>query len=355
MIKFHSLALQSREQVAEDAYCLTFAVPTELQQDYRFLPGQHLAIRATLNGRALRRTYSVVSPAGGELKIGVRVQGEMSRYLALQLPLNESLEVMTPNGSFHPQLTGNGSKFYMGIAAGSGITPLVSIIASTLAAEPDAQFLLIYANRDSAHAMFVEEILALKNQYVARFAVHFVMSREPQEIDLFNGRIDAIKLRTFASTLFDVSQVDEYFLCGPGAMLEELSAELRVLGTKGKVHVERFGAVAKAGANPVGPVERITVAAGMAEVTILIDGRRRAFKMSMNDEFILDAAERAGIELPFACRAGVCSTCRTKLAAGKVDMEYNQALEEWEVAAGYVLCCQSRPATSQVELNYDDK
>ncbi len=355
MIKFHSLALQRREQVAEDAYCLTFAVPQELSEAYRFRPGQHLVVRATLNGRALRRTYSVVSPVGGELKIGVRVQGEMSRYLAEQLAINQALDVMTPNGSFHPQLTEDANKVYVAIAAGSGITPILSIIASTLAVEPGSQFLLVYANRDSAHAMFLEDVLALKNTYLSRLAVHFVMSREPQDIDLFNGRVDAARLRVLANELFDVARVDEYFLCGPGAMLEALSVELVALGAKGKVHIEHFGAVVSANANAAPSTERAAQNTGMAEVTVVMDGRRRSFKMPMGDEFILDAAERAGIELPFACRAGVCSTCRTKLTGGKIDMKYNQALEEWEVATGYVLCCQAVPTSNRVELDYDQK
>lgn len=354
MLKFHQLTLQSRVPVAEDAYCLTFAVPETLRDDYRFLPGQHLAMRADVNGRALRRTYSVVSPAGGELKIGVRVQGEMSRFLAEELAIGELLEVMTPNGSFRPQRATDSSKFYVAIAAGSGITPVLSIISSVLAAEPGCQFLLIYANRSSAHTMFMEEVLALKNRYLARFAVHFLMSREPQDVELFNGRIDAAKLRAFAAELFDVGRVDEYFLCGPGAMLDTLATELRALSATGKVHVEHFGVTASA-AVAAAPIKQPAIANKAAEVTIVMDGRRRTFKMPMNGEFILDAAESAGMELPFACRAGICSTCRTKLASGTVDMDYNQALEEWEVAAGYVLCCQARPTSSRIELNYDEK
>lgn len=354
MLKFHQLTLQSRLPVAEDAFCLTFAVPEALRDDYRFLPGQHLAVRAIVNGRTLRRTYSVVSPTGGELKIGVRVQGEMSRYLAETLPIGEPLEIMTPNGSFHPRRASDGPKFYVAIAAGSGITPVLSIIASVLAAEPDCQFMLIYANRSSARTMFMEEVLALKNRHLARFAVHFLMSREPQDVALFNGRIDAAKLRAFAAELFNVGRVDEYFLCGPSAMLNTLAAELRMLGATGKVHVEQFLVMEDASAAIV-PVKQPTIANETAEVTVVMDGRRRTFKMPMNGEFVLNAAERAGIELPFACRAGICSTCRTKLASGTVDMDYNQALEEWEVAAGYVLCCQARPTSDRVELNYDEK
>jgi ring-1,2-phenylacetyl-CoA epoxidase subunit PaaE len=354
MLRFHQLTLQSRVPVAEDACCLTFAVPETLREDYRFLPGQHLAVRATVNGRALRRTYSVVSPSGGELKIGVRVQGEMSRFLAEDLAIGEPLEIMTPNGSFRPLRSTDSPKFYVAVAAGSGITPVLSIVTSVLAAEPGCQFLLLYANRSSTHTMFLDEVLALKNRYLARFAVHFLMSREPQDVELFNGRIDAAKLRAFAAELFDVGRVDEYFLCGPSAMLNTLATELRALGATGQVHVEHFGVMAGA-TTTAAPVKQPAIASEAAEVTIVMDGRRRSFKMPMNGEVILNAAERAGIELPFACRAGICSTCRTKLASGAVDMDYNQALEEWEVAAGYVLCCQARPLSNRIELNYDEK
>jgi ring-1,2-phenylacetyl-CoA epoxidase subunit PaaE len=354
MLRFNKLVLHNRAQVAEDAYCLTFAVPEAMRDEYIFLPGQHLAVRALVNGRALHRTYSVVSPAGGALRIGVRVQGEMSRYLAQELVIGQALEVMTPSGSFHVQPANDGPKFYVAIAAGSGITPVLSIIASVLAAEPASKVVLIYGNRSSSHTMFLEEVLALKNRYMGRFSVHFVMSREPQELELFNGRIDAAKLRAFSTELVDWKRVDECFLCGPPAMLDSLSAELRTLGATGTVHVEHFEVAAGTSAGRA-PVKQAAVANDVCDVTIVMDGRRRAFKMPMSGEFILDAAEAAGLELPFACRSGICSTCRTKLVSGKVEMAYHQALEEWEVAAGYVLCCQARPVSSQVELNYDEK
>jgi ring-1,2-phenylacetyl-CoA epoxidase subunit PaaE len=291
-----------------------------MRDEYLFLPGQHLAVRATVNGRALHRTYSVVSPAGGELRIGVRVQGEMSRYLAEELAIGEPLEVMTPNGNFHVQPASDKPKSYVAIAAGSGITPVLSIISSVLAAEPASQVVLIYGNRSSSHTMFVEEVLALKNRYMGRFAVHFVMSREPQELELFNGRIDAEKLRAFSTELVDFKRVDECFLCGPGAMLDTLSGELRDLGATGKVHIEHFGVAAGAPAGRA-PVKQGAIANDVCDVTIVMDGRRRAFKMPMSGGFILDAAEGAGIELPFACRSGICSTCRTKLVSGKVNYD----------------------------------
>lgn len=354
MLKFHPLALRSRTKVAADAYCLQFHVPEELRPAFRFLPGQHLALRVVVKGQSLRRTYSIVSPADGDLKIGVRVQGAVSRHLAEDLAIGEQIEVMTPNGSFHPHSEPGVGKRYVGVAAGSGITPVLSIVASVLAAEADSHFLLLYGNRDMAHTMFAEELLALKNLYPARFAVHFFMSREPQDVEIYNGRLDEAKVRQLAGTLFDVEGVEEFFLCGPSEMTRAVGDQLRAMGAKGRIHAELFG---PAGNRPVPASTDVSGTADQtsAQITVVMDGRRRVFKMPMSGEPILDAAERAGIDLPFACRAGVCSTCRTRVTAGEVKMDYNQALENWEIEEGYVLCCQSRPVTQSVELNYDEK
>jgi ring-1,2-phenylacetyl-CoA epoxidase subunit PaaE len=361
MLTFHSLKLGSRTPAAEDAVCLTFELPEALRTQYAFEPGQHLVVRANVGGRTLRRTYSIVSPKHGELRIGVRAQGEMSRYLTEGLALGEALDVMTPNGSFHPTLEPARAKRYVAIAAGSGVTPILSIVSSVLEHEPGSQVVLLYANRDSARAMFVEELLALKNRFMSRLAVHFIMSREPQDADAFNGRLDRQKLRNLAARLFDVRRIDDFFLCGPGSMLDDLSAELKELGATGKIHIERFGAAPRAGVADAGvvpareePPSTPSVAAGTVSVSVQMDGRQRHFKMA-RDETVLDAAGRAGLDLPFACRAGVCSTCRARVVRGSVEMAYNQALEEWEVAAGFVLCCQSRPTSSELAITYDQR
>ena len=202
--------------------------------------------------------------------------------------------------------------------------------------------------------MFLEEVLALKDRYLDRLRLHFVMSREPQEVELFNGRLDGGKIRALAATVFTAADVAEYFVCGPGSMVREATSTLKELGATGKIHVERFaadaGGVLKVATAPVASAD----ARDSVEVTVLLDGRRRSFRMAPEGQ-ILDAAEAAGLALPYSCRAGVCSTCRTRVVAGSVAMERNQALEEWEVAAGFVLSCQARPTSDRVELSYDGK
>jgi ring-1,2-phenylacetyl-CoA epoxidase subunit PaaE len=354
MLTFHPLELRRRTPIAEDAVCLEFRPPAALAEAYRFEAGQHLAVRAVLGGRELRRTYSIVSPAGGVLRIGVRVQGEMSRYLAAGLQIGDSLEALEPTGRFRPTLDPERAKSYVAIAAGSGITPVLSIVATLLAAEPRSRVLLIYGNRAIGRTMFLDDVLGLKDRYLNRLTVHCLMSREPQDVELFNGRLDAARLRDLARTEFDPRRVDEFFVCGPGTMVKELSAVLRELGAPGKIHFERFAV--DGAARPVPPVADAGVAprAVGAEVAVTMDGRRRSFPM-LPGRTILESAEAAGLALPYSCRAGVCSTCRTKVVAGTVAMDRNQALEEWEVQAGFALCCQARPTSERVELSYDEK
>ena len=322
MLTFHPLELRERTRIAEDAICLVLRAPPELADAYRFEAGQHLAVRATLGSRELRRTYSIVSPVGGELKIGVRVQGEMSRYLADGLKVGDRLEALTPTGRFKPAIEPGRAKSYVALAAGSGITPILSIVATLLATEPLCRVLLVYGNRTIARTMFLDELLALKNRYLTRLTVHFLMSREPQEVALFNGRLDAARLRALARSEFDPSRVDEFFICGPGSMVKELGSTLRELGATGKIHAERFavdggavagaqpaaGAAAAAAAVP-GAASPAASAVASAEITLTIDGRRRSFRMA-RDRLVLEAAEAAGLALPYSCRAGVCSTCR---------------------------------------------
>jgi ring-1,2-phenylacetyl-CoA epoxidase subunit PaaE len=358
MLKFHSLKVTDRMEPAEDAVCLTFEVPPELREAYRFEAGQHLGLRLDVDGQEARRTYSIVCPPrSGQLRIGVRVQpgGAASRYLAERVQVGQRLDVLTPNGSFHTQIEPHRAKFYVAFAAGSGITPVLSIVATVLEAEPLSRVVLVYGNRSTARTMFLEELLALKDRYLARFAVHFVMSREPQDIELFNGRLDAAKVRELAGAVFDPAAVDEFFVCGPDTMADEVSRALREIGAVGKIHTELFRTSELARSVPQAATPQVASQTGLAEIAVLMDGRRRVFSMAPGGESILDAAEGAGLELPFSCRAGVCSTCRTKVVQGSVEMAQNFALEDWEVEAGYVLCCQSRPTSAKVEITYDER
>jgi ring-1,2-phenylacetyl-CoA epoxidase subunit PaaE len=365
VLKFHPLKVSQVLPDAEDAVSIAFEVPPELRATYTGSAGQHIVLRAPIDGEDTRRTYSLVSaPGEWPLRIVPRVhaQGRMSRYLAEQLRPGDVLEVFPPNGSFtarEPAAAGR----YVAFAAGCGITPVVSL-ARALLSRGAAQLIIFYGNSDTARTMCLEELLALKDRYLGRLSLHFVMSREPQEVELYNGRIDAARVRQFAA-LFEPPEVSEYFVCGPGDMIEQVAATLSELGVDGsRVHTEHFTIATTAeasalrsarGTAPAAAAAALPLEAGLTEVTILMDGRRRSFTMKMNDETVLDAAARAGVELPFSCRAGVCSTCRTKVVSGEVAMDQNYALEEWELEQGYVLACQSRVKSAALELDYDEK
>jgi ring-1,2-phenylacetyl-CoA epoxidase subunit PaaE len=362
MLRFHPLVITRRADIADDAIALTFAVPPALRDDFRFQAGQHVAIRREVNGQEERRTYSIVNPEGADsLTIGVRVQkdGRMSEDLAREAKPGSTVEVMTPNGSFHADGSAGGPRSYAAFAAGSGITPVLSIASTALARDPGNRFQLWYGNTGAARTMFLDDVLALKDRYLTRFSVAFVMSREPQDVEWFNGRIDAAKIREFARHGLDVPAVDGFFVCGPGSMGEDIPRVLAELGAKGRVRVEHFAPVASETAATPAPPKGVAaaksgIAAAHADVTVVMDGRRRRFSMPRAGEVILDAAERAGLDLPFSCRAGVCSTCRARLVSGTADMEHNVALEEWEVEAGYILCCQARPTSAVLEISYDE-
>jgi ring-1,2-phenylacetyl-CoA epoxidase subunit PaaE len=250
---------------------------------------------------------------------------------------------------------------YVGFASGCGITPVLAVCKAILQANAANQFILFYGNSGTGRVMCLEELLGLKDRYLDRLALHFVMSREPQEVDLYNGRVDGTRVRELAGTLFEADQVTEYFVCGPGDMIEQVSAALCDLNVSAdRIHGEHFtvslaGSTGAGDGTTAGAGTVTTPATDSAQVTILMDGRRRTFTLRMNDDTVLDAAARAGLDLPFSCRAGVCSTCRTKVISGEVEMAQNYALEDWELAQGYVLACQSRVKTPTLELDYDEK
>jgi ring-1,2-phenylacetyl-CoA epoxidase subunit PaaE len=363
VLKFHPLKVLQVAPDAEDAVSVSLEVPAELRAEYAGNPGQHVVVRIEIDGEETRRTYSLVnSPGEWPLRIVPRVHaaGRMSSYLSEQLRAGETLDVLPPNGSFTPRAFSSDAT-YVAFAAGCGITPVLSI-ARALLARGARRLLVFYGNTGSARTMCLEELLALKDRYLGSLALHFVMSREPQEVELYNGRIDAARVRDFAARLFEPRDVSEYFVCGPGDMIEQVTTALRELNVDpARIHSEHFTtatteprppATAPAASESV-PV--LPAASGLAEVTILMDGRRRSFSMKMDDETVLDAAARAGIELPFSCRAGVCSTCRTKVVSGAVQMAQNYALEDWELEQGYVLACQSQVTTPTLELDYDEK
>ncbi|HXZ59521.1 MAG TPA: 2Fe-2S iron-sulfur cluster-binding protein [Steroidobacteraceae bacterium] len=366
MLKFHALRVESISPDAEDAVAITLTVPLELRAEYLGAAGQHVVVRAHIAAEEVRRTYSLVNaPGEWPLRIVLRVHaaGKMSRHLAEQLRAGDALEVLPPNGSFTPRAAPARGASYVAFAAGCGITPVLSV-ARTLLAAPETRVILFYGNTGSARTMCLEELLALKDRYLGRLSLHFVMSREPQEVGLYNGRIDAARARELATAFFRPAEVAEYFVCGPGDMIEQVGATLRALGVDAaRIHAEHFTVASAAEPAVSADTGRAAAAAGSAiagaatraEVTIHMDGRRRSFTMQMDDETVLEAAARAGIELPFSCRAGVCSTCRTKVVRGTVAMAQNYALEDWELEQGYVLACQSRVTSTALELDYDEK
>ncbi|MBX3703891.1 MAG: 2Fe-2S iron-sulfur cluster binding domain-containing protein [Steroidobacteraceae bacterium] len=357
MLKFHPLTVTDRRPVADDAIALTFAVPAALAAQFRHRAGQHVALRAVLDGQEERRTYSIVSAEGApSLTIAFRVLpgGRMSQHLARARP-GDTLEAMPPGGSFQARPEPQRARRCAAFAAGCGITPVLSIAASLLERETDCRFQLYYGNTSAARTMLLDEVLALKNRFLPRFSACFVMSREPQDVALFNGRIDGARLREFARLDLDVPGTDEFFICGPGTMAGELQSALADLGATGRVHVEHFASGAPARAQPAAAVAAAPAAAAdRVSVTVVMDGRRRGFTMDRGAGVILEAAERAGLDLPFSCRAGVCSTCRARLVSGSAAMEHNVALEDWEVEAGYILCCQARPTSAALEISYDE-
>ena len=364
-LSFHPLRVAAVDAVAEDATCVTLEVPPELREAYDFRAGQYVTVRRMIENREERRTYSIVTPPGhGILKLGIRTQagGRMSGELAHKLRPGELLDIGTPMGRFHTAISTDREHSYVAFAAGSGITPVLSLAADILAREPRSRFTLIYGNRSMSRTMFLEETLALKNRFIERFAVHFVMSREPQQAEWLNGRINGDKVRDLARHLPEVSSADEYLICGPGDMVDEVRTALKALNGTAAIRFERFAAAAPrplqilAGRNDVAPERHDAPAQEvLATISVVMDGRRRSFPMAPGDESVLAAAERAGLALPFSCRSGICATCRARITHGAAVMTHNIALEPWETDAGFVLCCQARPTTATLDISYDHK
>jgi ring-1,2-phenylacetyl-CoA epoxidase subunit PaaE len=360
VLNFHPLKVTAVEHVAEDAACVTVEIPSVLRDEFAFHAGQYVTVRRMIEGREERRTYSIVTaPGGGALKLGIRLQpgGRMSGELGSTLRAGDLLDVGTPMGRFRTSISAERAHVYVAFAAGSGITPILSLATDILAREPRSRFTLIYGNRSIARTMFVEETLALKNRYIDRFAVHFVMSREPQQTEWLNGRIDGRKIHELARHMAEISSADEYLICGPGDMVDEVRNAIETLNGNAAIRFERFASGAPRPAANVAQGHDAAPAAQpvLATISVVMDGRRRIFPMAQSDASVLDAAERAGLELPFSCRSGICATCRARITDGAAVMTHNIALEPWETDAGFVLCCQARPTTATLDISYDHK
>jgi len=354
MKQFHRLTVAAKSNETRDSVRISLDVPEDLRAEFAFMPGQHLPIQIECDGKPVRRTYSICSAEGcWPLEIGVRVQpgGQFSEFAANELQVGDSLDVMPPTGRFHLPQERDDGRFHIGFASGSGITPILSIVASVLETEPASRFALFYGNREQNTTMFIEDLFALKNRYPERLQLHFVFSREEQEFEIAGGRIDADKVAELHRRFCAGIAVDAAWICGPESMIDTVTTALLDLGmNEDAVHSERFGAPRKGGSPPAARAETNKDA---ARITVIMDGHKKSFEMPGSAANIVDAAAEKGVELPYSCKGGVCATCRTHVREGEVSMAINYGLEPWEVEQGFVLACQSKPVSTKVVLDYD--
>jgi len=354
---FHPLRVASVERLTDDAVAITFDVPPELREEFRFQAGQHVSIRSPVVGDEVRRNYSLCAPAtSGRLRIGVKriPDGVFSGYVAERLRPGDVLDIMTPTGSFSTALDASQRKRYGAIAAGSGITPVLSILSTALEVEPGSSAVLIYVNRTTLSIMFLEDLEDLKDRYPDRFQLIHVLDEEPRDIEILSGRLDAGRLGRILDGLVLPDDVDEWFLCGPLPMTDVAREVLLARGAEpDRIHRELFFV-----GPPPAAGDRIPAAAEPepgtgASVTVMLDGRSQSFVLPEDGASILDATLRYRADAPFACKNGVCGTCRAKVVEGKVRMDANYALEPADVDAGYALACQSHPAADRVVIDFD--
>lgn len=352
--RFHRLTVRDIRRETPDAVSIAFDIPPELAADYAFRPGQYLTLRAFMDGEEVRRSYSICSgPDEKELRIGVkRVEnGVFSSFANEALQVGHPIDVMTPAGRFGAREKAGEGRTYAGFAAGSGITPILSIIRGVLAGEPSSRFFLFYGNRSMSDMLFRTALEELKDRYLGRFAVFHVLSQEEQDIPVLNGRLDAAKTRVLLTHIAPASVVDEVFICGPLGMSEAVEAACAELGIgPERIHIERFVSEFGGKARAKSPPPKAD--APWRTASLIVDGKRRDVPVR-EGEAVLDAALRAGLDLPYACKGGMCSTCRAKVIEGEVTMDLNYSLEPWELEAGFVLTCQSHPKTERVVIDYD--
>ncbi len=348
--RFRTVRVADVQQLCADAAAITFTVPDEYAAEFAFAPGQSVVIRRIIDGTEQRRTYSICSPAGDRPRVGVREVpgGAISGWLVHQLCPGDEVEVQPPSGNFTADPARGGH--HVVIAAGSGITPVLSIAASVLT-HPESRVTLLYGNRRAGTVMFADELADLKDSYGARLQLVHVLSREPRTSDLLSGRLDRARIHALLQRLVPVHSVDHFWLCGPLGMVTDAKAALHTLGVRGdRIHQELFFVEDTA---PV-PVEHVDAAMSgpVSQVTLVLDGATTTLALP-RDSSILDAAQRSRSDLPFACKGGVCGTCRAQVTGGAVDMRRNYALDPAEVEAGFVLTCQSYPSTDALTVDFD--
>ncbi|MBN9526547.1 MAG: phenylacetate-CoA oxygenase/reductase subunit PaaK [Alphaproteobacteria bacterium] len=358
MSRFHPLTLSDVRRETADAVSLAFVVPPELAADFAWQPGQYLTLRTLVDGEDVRRSYSICAgPEDGELRVAVKhvEGGRFSGHANTGLKPGEVIEVMPPTGRFTLS-PATGPRLVLCFAAGSGITPIISIIRDLLAREPETRVMLFYGNRTIGSILFREALEDLKNRYLTRLSITHVLSREKQDVPLLNGRLDAGKVRAFTGRLFDPAVVDDVLICGPARMVADVEEVLTKAGIdRTRIRHELFLAPDAAPQTPRKPAAPAGTRAGNARVTVILDGLRTEIAVPFEGGIsVIEAAGKQGVDLPYSCKGGVCSTCRCMTRAGEVEMMLNYSLEQWETDAGYVLACQTRPLSDEVILDFDE-
>ncbi len=352
---FHALRVAEISRETEDAYSIRFDVPETLKPAFAFRAGQHLTLRANIEGEDVRRSYSLcVAPHEGETKVTVKriAGGAFSNWVATQLKPGDTIDVMAPHGSFTTQFDASQARRYVGFAGGSGITPIISLIRTALSVEPGSRFTLFYGNRDASSVIFLDALADLKDRYLGRFELYHFLSDEDGDVDLFNGMLDRGTCDAAIEALVEAPQgVDAWFICGPGPMMDAAEAALveRDIASR-RIHIERFTAGRPSAAVAAQMAALQQEAAGLT-LSVTLDGRTR--RIQFDGANILDSARDAGMPAPFACKAGVCATCRARVIGGKVEMAARYGLSDEEIDAGYVLTCQSVPVGEGVAVDYD--
>jgi ring-1,2-phenylacetyl-CoA epoxidase subunit PaaE len=363
-IHFHKLRVKEIRRETPDCVSVLFEIPEEIKKDFAFVQGQSLTMRTFFNHEEVRRTYSICSsPIDEEWRVAVKKQegGLFSGFANEKLKENDILEVMPPVGNFYTELSAVNKKSYVAFAAGSGITPVLSIIKTTLRTEPESQFTLIYGNRNKNSIIFKEELEGLKDKFIDRFCVIYILSREQTDASINSGRIDLNKLNELTK-LINYKNTDDFFICGPEEMIFCVKDFLEAMGIeKKKIHFELFitpGEEQKSKNRTdgrTGKKSQTKEEGSLSKILVKLDGITFDFNLARNAEPILDAALKQGADLPFSCKGGVCCTCKAKLIEGEVDMEVHWGLEQEEVEQGYILTCQSHPKTERVVIDFDIK
>jgi ring-1,2-phenylacetyl-CoA epoxidase subunit PaaE len=354
-VHFHPLKVAEIVPETGDANSIRFEIPAELRDAFAFRAGQHLTLRATIEGEEVRRNYSLcTAPAESDWMVTVkRIGGGLfSNWVGDRLKPGDTLEVMVPHGSFTTEFDPANKRHLVGIAGGSGITPVISLIKTLLREEPQSRFTLLYGNRDSSSVIFLETLSGLKDKHLARFEIYHFLDAEEQDIELFNGMLDRARCKDAIGALVpDAAEVDGWFICGPGPMMDSAEGTLLDRGiAKERIHIERFTAD-RPPESVTREIAQLQTKAEGVSVSVTLDGRTRRVAFTAGN--ILDSARASGLPAPFACKAGVCATCRAKVTRGKVEMAARYGLTDEEVAAGYVLTCQSVPLGDGVAVDYD--